>query len=81
MTILTVDEIILLHEKLIQKTGGSAGLRDFGLLESAVYSAEGAFGDMEIYPTIPEKLPVWHMHSQSIMLLWTVTSGLAYWLC
>lgn len=55
MTILTVDEIIQLHEKLVQKTGGSAGLRDYGLLESAVYSAEGSFGDMEIYPTIPEK--------------------------
>ena len=55
MMILTVDEIILLHEKLIRKTGGSSGLRDLGLLESAVYSAEGSFGDTEVYPTIQEK--------------------------
>jgi len=34
--ILTVDEIVQLHEKLIAATDGSAGIRDIGLLESAV---------------------------------------------
>lgn len=38
MILLTVDEIISLHHKLINKTGGSGGIRDVGLLESAVYS-------------------------------------------
>lgn len=55
MILLTVDEIIYLHSKLITKTGGSDGLRDRGLLESAVYSALGGFGDEEAYPTIEEK--------------------------
>lgn len=55
MILLTVDEIIYLHSKLITKTGGSDGLRDRGLLESAVYSALGGFGDEEVYPTIEEK--------------------------
>lgn len=55
MILLTVDEIINLHTKLIAKTGGSDGLRDRGLLESAVYSAMGGFGDEEAYPTIEEK--------------------------
>lgn len=55
MILLTTDEIIKLHEKLIEKTGGSSGLRDFGLLESAVFSAENAFGDVEQYPTVEEK--------------------------
>lgn len=55
MILLTVDEIISLHTKLISKTGGSDGLRDRGLLESAVYSAMGGFGDEEAYPTIEEK--------------------------
>ena len=36
MILLTVDEIIGLHTRLIAKTGGSDGLRDLGLLESAV---------------------------------------------
>ena len=52
---LTIDEIIRLHTTLTERTGGSDGLRDRGLLESAVYSAETSFGGQEIYPTIEEK--------------------------
>lgn len=55
MILLSVDEIILLHEKLIKVTGGINGLRDYGLLESAVFSTQTGFGDMEKYPTIEEK--------------------------
>ncbi|MBQ1955740.1 MAG: type II toxin-antitoxin system death-on-curing family toxin [Clostridia bacterium] len=55
MILLTVDEIIDLHSKLIAKTGGSDGLRDLGLLESAIYSAESSFGSEELYPTVTEK--------------------------
>ena len=55
MILLTVEEIISIHEKLVEATGGSNGLRDKGLLESAVYSAEASFGDLEMYPTIEEK--------------------------
>lgn len=55
MMILNIDEIIRLHTTLTMRTGGSDGLRDRGLLESAVYSAETSFGGQEIYPTIEEK--------------------------
>jgi len=55
MIILTVAEIIQLHEKLIAATGGSPGLRDMGLLESAVLGCYQSFGDEELYPTITEK--------------------------
>ena len=55
MILLTIDEIMELHEKLVAATGGSAELRDRGLLESAVYSADASFDDVEIYPTIEEK--------------------------
>lgn len=55
MILLTIEEIVFLHEKLIDKTGGSHGLRDKGLLESAVYSAEISFGDVEQYPSVEEK--------------------------
>ncbi|MSS89527.1 type II toxin-antitoxin system death-on-curing family toxin [Eisenbergiella tayi] len=47
---LTIDEITYLHEKLIQKTGDISGIRDIGMLESAVYSAKQSFGDEEVYP-------------------------------
>lgn len=55
MILLTVEEIIEIHSKLISRTGGSDGIRDENLLESAVYSSESSFGDMEAYPTVEEK--------------------------
>ena len=55
MILLTVEEVIALHDKLNERTGGSQGLRDQSLLESAVYSAMSAFGDSEAYPTVEEK--------------------------
>ena len=45
MILLSIEEILSLHTKLITKTGGSDGLRDYGLLESAVFSALSSFGD------------------------------------
>jgi death-on-curing protein len=55
VTILTVSEIILLHEKLITATGGERGIRDKRLLESAVLSCYQTFGGEELYPTVIEK--------------------------
>lgn len=55
MILLTVDEIILLHEKLLAATGGTPGLRDQGLLESAVFGINAGFEDVEQYPTVEEK--------------------------
>ena len=55
MILLTVEEIIELHDKLIDRTGGSHGLRDQSLLESAFYSAMSGFEGSEAYPTVEEK--------------------------
>ncbi len=55
MILLTVEEIAALHDKLIDRTGGSHGLRDRNLLESAVYSAMFGFEGSEAYPSIEEK--------------------------
>lgn len=55
MILLTVDEIIMLHEKLLTATGGLPGLRDRGLLESAVFSVNASFEEVEQYPTVEEK--------------------------
>jgi death-on-curing protein len=55
MIILTVSEVAALHEKLIEATGGSFGVRDAGLLESAVLNCYQTFGDDELYPGIEEK--------------------------
>ena len=55
MILLTKEEIIRIHEKLIDKTGGAHGLRDENLLESAIYSSEAGFEDVEKYPSAEEK--------------------------
>ena len=55
MIILTVDEIITIHKKLIEKTGGVSGLRDRSLLESAVLNCYQTFGGEELYPGILRK--------------------------
>lgn len=52
---LTASQVIKLHEQLIQQTGGGHGIRDMGLLESAVEAPFQAFGEHELYPSIQAK--------------------------
>jgi death-on-curing protein len=44
---LTLDETQAIHERLIERFGGSAGVRDLGLLESALYRPQtGYYADL-----------------------------------
>ena len=49
------DKVLLLHKILAEATGGSAGVRDEALLDSALESAYAGFGEKEFYPTKEEK--------------------------
>jgi len=49
------EKVLLLHKLIAQETGGSIGVRDEALLESALESAFAGFGDKEFYPTKEEK--------------------------
>lgn len=49
------DKVLLLHQLIAQETGGSIGVRDEGLLESALETAFSSFGGQELYPTKEEK--------------------------
>ena len=40
---LTLDEVLALHERLLQKFGGSSEVRDLGLLESALYRPRSGY--------------------------------------
>ena len=55
MKILTTTEVVELHEKIITATGGSFGIRDLRLLESAVLGCCQSFGGDDLYPTVTEK--------------------------
>ena len=56
MIVLNVPELVRLHEKIIAATGGSLGIRDMGLLESAVLGCYQTFDDTDLYPSIIEKV-------------------------
>lgn len=49
------DKVLLLHQLITQETGGSNGVRDFGLLDSALESIYATFDGNELYPTKEEK--------------------------
>lgn len=49
------EKVLLLHKLIAQETGGSIGVRDEALLESALENAFAGFGGQEFYPTKEEK--------------------------
>ena len=52
---LSKPQILLLHEQLIAETGGSSGLRDEGMLDSALNAPFQTFGGEDIYPSLQQK--------------------------
>ena len=52
---LSAEKVLTLHAMMARATGGSVGLRDEGLLDSALETAFSGFGGQEFYPTIEEK--------------------------
>lgn len=49
------EKVLLLHQLITQEIGGSEGVRDFGLLNSALESVYATFDGAELYPTKEEK--------------------------
>ena len=49
------DKVLLLHQLLIEQTGGEDGVRDFGLLDSALEACYAIFDGKELFPTKEEK--------------------------
>lgn len=49
------DKVLLLHKLIAEETGGSVGIRDEALLESALENAFSGFGGQEFYPSKEEK--------------------------
>lgn len=56
--VLSVTNIILFHEKIIKETGGSPGVRDIGLIESAISRPFMTYDGIDLYPSIIEKIAV-----------------------
>ncbi len=50
-----IEDILELHHKSIKDYGGANGIRDIGLLESAIARPFQTFADEDLYPTIFDK--------------------------
>ena len=56
MTIyLTAEQVLFLHYRLVSETGGEHGVRDVGLLESAIARPRATFDKGELYTNIFDK--------------------------
>lgn len=55
MKYLTTEDVLLLHHLSIEKSGGSHGLRDAGLLDAAVHRPQATFDGEDLYPTLFDK--------------------------
>ena len=55
MRYLALGEVVDLHRRLLEATGGASGIRDFGALESAIAQPKATFEGVDLYPTLVEK--------------------------
>jgi death-on-curing protein len=55
MRYLALAEVVYLHRRLLEATGGAAGIRDLGALESALAQPRITLADSDAYPTLAEK--------------------------
>lgn len=52
---ISIDDVLEIHDNLIELFGGSKGVRERGLVEAAINRPFGGFGEDEFYPTPEEK--------------------------
>jgi death-on-curing protein len=53
--LLTVEQVLYIHDRLIEATGGSHGVRALSLLESAIARPRQGFGERELFPDLHVK--------------------------
>jgi len=55
---LTIKELIIFHESIISNSGGSSGIRDLGLIKSALERPYASFDAKDLYDTTEKKMSV-----------------------
>ena len=58
MKYLYPKQVLHLYQAIVTQSGGTVGLRDEGLLESAVYRPQATFGGHDLYPDLWTKAAV-----------------------
>ncbi|MEH1950716.1 MAG: type II toxin-antitoxin system death-on-curing family toxin [Nostoc sp.] len=59
---LTISQVLDIHQRQIQRFGGTAGVRDEGLLDSALAQPQATFGGELLHPTIYEQAAAYLYH-------------------
>lgn len=54
--------VLRIHDRQLQKSGGTSGIRDVGLLESALAQPQATFGGELLHPTIYEQAAAYLFH-------------------
>jgi death on curing protein len=59
---LTLDEVLAIHSDQIRRYGGTHGLRDLGLLSSALGTVAATFGGSYLHPSLAEMAAAYLFH-------------------
>jgi death-on-curing protein len=52
---LRLEDVLEIHRQIIETTGGSAGVRDVGILDSAIHRPRASFGGVLLYADLPNQ--------------------------
>lgn len=55
MRYLSLSQVLELHRRVMQQSGGMTGILDLGMLASALWQPRMVFGGEELYPSLAEK--------------------------
>ncbi len=55
VTYISLDEVLAIHDSMIELYGGSFGIRDLGLIQSAIARPQASFAGDDLYPTTFDK--------------------------
>ena len=59
---LSVEIVLEIHQQVIEEFGGEPGMRDRGMLESAVAMPQSTFGGEDLHTGLAEKAAAYHYH-------------------
>ena len=71
-----MSEVLDIHNRQINKFGGTSGIRDEGLLDSALAQPQATFGGQFLHPTLPEQAAayLYHLAKNQQFSLWKFCS-------
>jgi death on curing protein len=81
MRYLSLSEVLQIHRRLVDQSGGTLGILDLGQLESALRQPRLVFGGEELYPSLAEKAAVlgFTLFTTTLLLMETSEPAMPLW--